>query len=89
MLFYVKALGPLIVVFVSTLMVFLTDADQPPQGVPTVAQISAGSGFSSVANLQKALSGPDLGPAIAIGVIVALMSLSVCPLVLYRTNLLL
>lgn len=72
-LFWFPAVAPLVSVILSTLIVFLTKADK--HGVKIVRHIKGGLNRSSVHDLQ--LSGPRVGQAAKIGLISAIVALTV------------
>jgi len=72
-LFWFPAIAPLVSVILSTLIVFLTKADK--HGVKIVRHIKGGLNRSSVHDLQ--LSGPQVGQAAKIGLISAIVALTV------------
>lgn len=72
-LFWLPAIAPLIAVVVSTLMVFLTKADE--HGVKTVRHIKGGLNPISIHDLD--FNTPHLGQIAKIGLIVALVALTV------------
>ncbi|CAN4119056.1 unnamed protein product [Withania somnifera] len=71
-LFWLPAIAPLLSVIVSTLMVYLTKADQ--HGVKIVKHFKGGLSPSSVNRLQ--FNGPHLGEVAKIGLICALVALT-------------
>ncbi|XP_055820929.1 low affinity sulfate transporter 3-like [Solanum dulcamara] len=71
-LFWLPAIAPLLSVIVSTLMVYLTKADQ--HGVKIVKHFKGGLNPSSVHQLQ--FNGPHLGQVTKIGLICALVALT-------------
>ncbi|KAL1226086.1 Sulfate transporter 2.1 [Cardamine amara subsp. amara] len=71
-LFWLPAIAPLIAVVVSTLMVFLTKADE--HGVKTVRHIKGGLNPISIHDLD--FNTPHLGQIAKIGLIVALVALT-------------
>ncbi|XP_059286286.1 low affinity sulfate transporter 3-like [Lycium ferocissimum] len=71
-LFWLPAIAPLLSVIVSTLMVYLTKADQ--HGVKIVKHFKGGLNPSSVHQLQ--FNGPHLGEVAKIGLITALVALT-------------
>lgn len=72
-LFWFPAIAPLISVILSTLIVFLTKGDK--HGVKIVKHIKGGLNPSSVNELQ--LNGPHVGQAAKIGLISAIIALTV------------
>ncbi|KAK3001374.1 hypothetical protein RJ639_020442 [Escallonia herrerae] len=77
--FWLPALAPLLSVILSTLIVYLTKADE--HGVKIVKHFRGGLNPSSVNQLQ--LNGPHVGQAAKIGLICAVVALTVC---LYPVN---
>jgi low affinity sulfate transporter 2 len=73
-LFYLPAIAPLIAVVLSTLIVFLTKADK--HGVKIIKHIEVGVNRSSAHQLQ--LNGPHVGQAAKVGLISAIIALTVC-----------
>ncbi|KAJ6337502.1 hypothetical protein OIU76_007222 [Salix suchowensis] len=72
-LFWFPAIAPLVSVILSTLIVYLTKADK--HGVNIVRHIKGGLNRSSIHDLQ--LSGPQVGQAAKIGLISAIVALTV------------
>lgn len=87
-MFWLPAIAPLVSVILSTLLVYLTKADE--HGVKIVKHFKGGFNPSSVHQLQ--LNGPHVGEAAKIGLISAVVALAVCHLylilhLLYQMNL--
>lgn len=74
-LFWLPAVAPLASVILSTLIVFLTKADK--HGVKIIKHIERGINPSSAHQLQ--LTSPRVGQAAKIGLISAIIALTVCP----------
>lgn len=72
-LFWLPAMAPLISVIVSTLIVFLTKADD--HGVKIVKHIK--SGLNPISAHQLQFNGPYVGQAAKIGLISAIVALAV------------
>lgn len=72
-LFWLPAIAPLLSVILSTLIVFLTRADE--HGIKIVKHIKGGLNPSSVHQLQ--LNGPYVGEVAKVGLIVAVVALTV------------
>lgn len=72
-LFWLPAIAPLVCVILSTLLVFLARADK--HGVKIVKHIKGGLNPSSVHELQ--LNGPLVGEVAKIGLIAAVVALTV------------
>lgn len=75
-LFWLPAIAPLISVILSTIIVYLTKAED--HGVKIVKHIKGGLNPSSIHQLQ--FSGPHVGEAAKIGLICAIVALTVRPL---------
>lgn len=72
-LFWLPTIAPLIAVILSTLIVFLTKADK--HGVKIIKHIKVGVNRSSVNQLQ--FHGPHVGQAAKVGLITAIIALTV------------
>jgi low affinity sulfate transporter 2 len=72
-LFWLPAIAPLLSVILSTLIVFLTKGDK--HGIKIVKHIKGGFNPSSVHQLQ--LTGPFVGEVAKVGLIVAVVALTV------------
>lgn len=83
-LFWLPAIAPLLSVILSTLIVFLTKADK--HGIKIVKHIKGGFNPSSVHQLQ--LTGPFVGEVAKVGLVVALVALTVgdVPFIRLPTN---
>lgn len=68
------AIAPLLSVMLSTLIVYLTKADQ--HGVKIIKHIKRGLNQSSVHQLQ--FEGPHVGQAAKVGLVSAIIALTVC-----------
>ena len=73
-LFWLPAIGPLISVILSTVIVYLTKADK--HGVKIVKHIHEGLNPSSIHQLQ--LGGPHVAQIAKTGLICAIIALTVC-----------
>lgn len=78
-LFLLSAMAPLLSVILSTLIVFLTRADK--HGVKIVKHITGGLNPTSIHDLQ--FNSPHTAEAAKIGLIVALIALTVRQYILY------
>jgi len=72
--FWLPALSPLLSVILSTLIVYLSRADK--HGVNIIKHVKGGMNPSSLHQLQ--LHGPHVGQAAKIGLICAVIALTVC-----------
>lgn len=73
-LFWLPAIAPLLSVILSTLIVYLSKADK--NGVNIIKHVKGGLNPSSVQQLQ--FHGPQVGQAAKIGLISAVIALTVC-----------
>lgn len=73
-LFWLAAITPLLSVILSTLLVYLTKADK--HGVKIIQQVKEGLNPSSVKQIQ--LTGSHVGESAKIGLICAIIALTVC-----------
>lgn len=73
-LFWLSAITPLLSVIISTLLVFLTRADK--HGVKIIQKVKEGLNPSSVKDIQ--LTGSHVAESAKIGLICAIIALTVC-----------